>query len=349
MPSSPDWVAPAPRGRASVIGAFLEGWRRVLAAPGMSLGVLAATFLTAVPFALLLGGEIERHLGSSLAAGRARSGWDPIWAVEFASGASGLGRTFTHEILGFGGTLAALSRFVDATRLEPAIVGAVAVYVALWLFLSGGILDRVARGRKIGAGAFFAACGVYFVRFLRLAVFIAPCYWLLFRFAHPYLFGVVYDRYTSDLTAEHQALVIRGGLYAVFLGALAAVNLVADFAKVRAVVEDRRSMVGAIASALRFIGRRPLGAVALYVLNVAAALVVLRLWMQAAPIAATPLWLTVLGSQLYLLARILARLAFMASEVAFFQGELARAGYASAPEPVWPESPAVEAVRGSRQ
>ena len=38
------------------------------------------------------------------------------------------------------------------------------------LFLAGGVLDRLARDRALGAGAFFSACGVYFVRFLRLGV-----------------------------------------------------------------------------------------------------------------------------------------------------------------------------------
>jgi hypothetical protein len=44
------------------------------------------------------------------------------------------------------------------------------------------------------------------------------------------------------------------------------------------------------------------------------------------------------------LARLWAKLAFMASEIAFFQGELAHAGYVAAPLPVWPDSPAVEAL-----
>jgi hypothetical protein len=52
-----------------------------------------------------------------------------------------------------------------------------------------------------------------------------------------------------------------------------------------------------------------------------------------------------LASQLYLVFRLWARLAFLASEVVFFQGELAHAQYASQPELVWPDSPAVESLR----
>ena len=138
--------------------------------------------------------------------------------------------------------------------------------------------------------------------------------------------------------------MIRGGLYLVFVAALALVNLIADFAKVRAVVEDRRSMLGALGASVRFVRRRPLRVLALYVLNVLALLVILRLWLQVAPGAAAPAWWALFAAQLYLLFRVWARLSFMASEIVFFQGELAHADYAAAPEPLWPDSPAVEAI-----
>jgi hypothetical protein len=51
-----------------------------------------------------------------------------------------------------------------------------------------------------------------------------------------------------------------------------------------------------------------------------------------------------LVAELYLLLRVWAKLAFMASEVVFFQGELAHAQYTAMPDPVWPDSPAAEAI-----
>ena len=59
---------------------------------------------------------LEEHLGASLEAEQALNGWNAGWAAEFGAQAQGLGRTFTHEILGFGGTLANLSRFLDRDR-----------------------------------------------------------------------------------------------------------------------------------------------------------------------------------------------------------------------------------------
>ena len=47
-------------------------------------------------------------------------------------------------------------------------------------------------------------------------------------------------------------------------------------------------------------------------------------------------WLSLLIGQLYIVARIVVRTQFAASQIALFQGRLAHAGYTAAPVPVWP-------------
>lgn len=330
--------------KSPILGSFLEGWRRVIRAPFLAGGVLVATLLCALPATMVMRSQIEEHLGSSLESDRALGGWNAGWAVEFSQRTPGLGRTFTHEILGFGGTMAIANGFIENLTLNPAIAATVAAYVAVWVFLSGGILDRLARGRPVRTSAFFSACGVYFFRFVRLGLVIGPVYWALFRWLHPYLFHAVYDRFTRDMTDEGSAIALRSGLYGLFLGAVMVVSLVADYAKVRAVVEDRRSMIGALAASLRFIRRRPVRITGLYLLNAIALLLIVRVWSDAAPAASASVWYALLVTQVYLLLRLWAKLAFMASEVVFFQGELAHAGYTAASVPVWPESPAAEAI-----
>src|SRR5689334_19151938 len=108
MPSSPEIPGSVTPRRATILGAYLEGWRRVLRAPAMTAGIWAATLLTALLPALLLKWQIEDQLGSSLASERIVSGWDATWASDFAAGAQGLGKTLTHEILGFGGAIASV-------------------------------------------------------------------------------------------------------------------------------------------------------------------------------------------------------------------------------------------------
>ncbi len=343
MPSSSD---PRPAG---VLASWIDGWRRVLRAPAITLGVLVATLLTALPLALIVGDRIESDLGPSREAASVADGWNAGWAAEFGARAQGVARTFTHEIVGFGATVATASRFADAESIEPAIASAVAVYLALWMFLWGGILDRFARQRPIRAPAFFAACGVFFWRFLRLALLVGPVYWVVLSVVHPLLFGTLYDWWTRDLTVERDAVMFRAGLYGIFFGILALVGLVADLARVRAVVEDRHSMIGAALAALRFVRRRLVRLSGLYLLHVLALALVLLAWLAAAPGATVSPAVAFLLTQMYLLLRIWTRLALAAAEVSFFQGELAHASYAAAPLPMWPDSPTVEGLRNLRQ
>lgn len=330
--------------KATAFGAFLEGWRRVFRAPAITLGVLATLFLLALPLGLALRGMLAEHLGSSVVSERAASGWDAGWAAEFGAQAQGLGRTFTHEILGFGSTISIVGGFFDAKPLPPVVAGAAAAFAVLWTFLSGGILDRFARARPVRTAAFFAACGVYFWRFLRVAVVVGAAYWALFAWLHPFLFGTLWDRWTQDLTSERTAAILRGGLYGAFALSLALVSIVSDYAKVRAVVEDRRSMLGALGASMRFLRRRAFRAFGLYLLSAVASFLIMRLWFTAAPAASDSVMVAFLLTQLYLLARVWAKLAWMASEVVFFQGELAHATYTAAPLEMWPDSPAAEAL-----
>ena len=345
MRTSPDTASTgAARPRTPVIGSVLEGWRRVLQAPAITACVFVLTLLLSLPLAIALRGMLAEHLGPSLEAARAAAGWDQSWAGEFAQQAQGIGRTFTHEILGFGGTVSIVSGLLDHQSLNPAVAGAVAAYLALWMFLSGGILDRYARGRPVRTAAFFATCGVYAVRFIRLGAIMLATYGLLFARVHPFLFGRVYPYLIRDVTAEHVAAAWRLSLYGVFGLLLVICNIAFDYAKVRAVVEDRRSMIGALGAGLRFARRRWLRVAGVYLLNALVFLVIIRFWYEVAPRASMPVWASFLITQIYLLLRLLTKLAFMASEVVFFQGELAHAGYTAAPRPEWPESASAEAL-----
>ena len=134
-------------------------------------------------------------------------------------------------------------------------------------------------------------------------------------------------------------------LLVMFVVALVALNMVTDFSKVRAVVEDRRSAFGAVAAGARFVRRRFIRVGWLYVLNIGAQLAIALVWLRVAPSDSSPFWLALALGQFFLVVRLLARLAFLASGVAFFQHELAHADYTAEADPVWPDSPAVEAIR----
>jgi hypothetical protein len=328
-------------------GALLDGIRRVNKAPTILVCVFIVTLLTALPFSLVLRESLRAHLGNSLAADEARRGVNYQWWSEYSAAqpAGSIARTFGISVIGFAVVLDNVSTLLDKGARPSALLMLGAAYLLLWLFLSGGILDRYARNRPTRAHEFFTACGIYFGRFLRLAPIIGVTYYVLFRYVHNWLFDDLYDGVTRNLTVERTAFFWRVGLYAFFGLLLVVVNVIFDYAKARAVIEDRRSMIGAVVAGLRFV-RRNIGAVAtLYVLDALLFVAVIVLYGLVAPGAGTSgvlMWLGFLVSQMYLLARLWVRLVFFASSASLFQGRLAHIGYVAGAPIRLPEPPIVE-------
>jgi hypothetical protein len=330
-----------------ILASWIGGWRRVLQARGMVIGIHALSLLLALPFALAVRDQIASQLGSSLAAGAVADGVNNDWWSEFTAQAAGLGATFTPSIIGFASTLDTLSRVLDARYPPATLMWLLGGYLALWTFLSGGILDRYARQRPTRAHGFFSACGRLWFRLTRLTAIAALVYWLLFEYLHPWMFLDVLRDTTRNLGIERSVFLWRLLFYAIFGILLLTVNVVFDYARIRLVVEDRRSALGALRASLRYLWHHSLQVVALYALNALGFVLLIALWSVAAPGIYGPglaMWAAFAVGQIYLAARLAVKLHFMASQIALFQSQLAHASYTSAPSPAWPESPAAELI-----
>jgi hypothetical protein len=250
------------------------------------------------------------------AGGESNLVWQKAWLLRLYTQLERLSYAFAPE----------MTPFFSGGGVPHAFLAALTVQAGLWWFLTGGVLDRYARGRPIRTAAFFAACGVFFMRFLRLAVIAAVVGFALWK--------------------VQQAFAYSLSMRAAVLVAVVALGIIVDFAKVRTVIEDRHSMVGALSASLRFISRRIWRVLGLVAINALAVLAAARVELQIATTVPAP-WVDVLLSAALLLA-LTVRLALIASEAVFFQGELAHAGYTAGPPFVWPDSPAVEALDNLR-
>src|SRR5690606_10168998 len=101
------------------------------------------------------------------------------------------------------------SGLLDGQGPPPEVLGALTLGLLAWLFLSGGLLDRYARRRRVGSRGFFGACGVFLFRFLRLAMLTGIAYALLLGPWHAWLFDGLYAWLTREATAERTAFVWR--------------------------------------------------------------------------------------------------------------------------------------------
>ena len=332
---------------AKVLAVFVDGFGRVARAPAVLLGVFLVMLLMVIPPGLLVEAGIASGLGKSRVAEQMAGGVNLEWWDQYLESATGLDRTFTPSVIGFAAVLDNLSRFLDNQSSPLALAALGALYTVLWLFLIGGILDRLARNRPLRAHAFFAACGTYFIRFLRLGLIAGAGYYVLFGIVHGWLFSSLAPWATVDITVERTAFLLRLGLYVVFGALLTAWTILLDYAKIRAVVEDRRSMLGAMIAGSRFVFRHPKKVALLWLLNGVCFLAVLGVYAMVAPGATgsrTAVWAGFIVGQVYIAARLFLKLLLYASQTALFQMSLAHASYTATPVPMWPESPTVEAI-----
>jgi hypothetical protein len=324
--------------------ALRDGLRRAAAAPAVLAGSFALTLAMSLPLAFALRDMLEAHFGRSLMADAALRGANYDWWQEFSAQATGIGTTFVPSIVGFGAVLLNLSNLLDNVALLTTVAGVTGAWLVVWSFLSGGIIDRFARDRPTRGRGFFGACGAHFSAIARLGLIALAGYALLFGWLHPLLFTVAYPRITHELPVEGTAFAIRAAFYALFLLVLVAVNLVIDYARIRIVVEDRRSAIGALLAGGRFVRRNLAAAGLLYLMNGVLFLALVAVYALVAPRATLPAWLALAIGEIYIVLRHFLKLVFYASEISLFQARLAHASYTAGPPVEWPESPAAEAI-----
>jgi len=313
---------------ANIIAAFADGWGRVLRAPAILFGVFAVTWLVAFPAGRLVE-ESGRELSSGL-----------LGLIEGLP--TGFYPTFTPTLLGTERFVRRGYAFLAGGPFDVGLVAAAATTILVWTFLLGGILDRYARRRPTRAQAFFGASGVIFFRFLRLGAIASLGYVVLFGIVHPLFFPTDYP-WVSGVNDAAGASPLLTPLYAVFLLLVGFWSAVVDYARIRAVVEDRRSMLGALLAGWRFVTVHPLQTFGLYLLNAAAFGLLVWIAMMAFTSGMSVVGF-VAAANFFLLVRLALKLAFFASQTAFFQRSLAHADYTAAPQLLWPESPAAEEI-----
>ncbi len=205
---------------------------------------------------------------------------------------------------------------------SPAQTATLALFFLVWVFLSGGFIDRLARGTRSSSRGFFAACGACFGPLTRLSLVSFAAYATVLVWLEPAMARA------SD-TLDTPARMTLFGALAILLFLIA---LVFDYARVRLVIEDRRSALGAIAASLRLIRAHP-GRI-LLAQGLFWFLLVIWITLRAFPDNVPP-WLEhLLGA-----GEILLKLALVAAQASIYQQFLASAGWVAREDPRWPDEP----------
>ena len=293
----------------------------VLRAPILVLVVVVMTMAAAAPFGALLGSRLQEALANQPPIALGSGEIDADWWAEFRAHAEGLAATFTPTVIGFAAPLDNLSAILDGTRRPLALVAPVAVMVVIWAWLWGGILQRFNAGRGLSPREFVAAAFAHAPRFVAISAVAAVAQLVLYLTVHAVLFGPVFNALAANNDSESTAFLIRVGLYVVFAIPLVLVSLAADYTRIGLVVTGPLRLRDPLGDGVGFI-RRNLGSVlVLYLLTGMLFVGLLAVYGAGEIYGGSHVggWRGILIGQVYIIARLVIRLTFAASEVQLFK------------------------------
>jgi hypothetical protein len=313
----------------SFIAAAFRGFSSVLGSPRTLIGLWLVNLLFALPFAWMIGGSIEQSVDGSLVHENLRSGFDSGWYGEYADEASGIETTFKPSLVGAGAIFHNLEDWLTGKLFTryPAVIGFGIAYGLLWSFLLGGLLDRYARPAERAVRARFAqASGLYFFRFVRLALISAVPYYLIFRL-HGWMFTWL-ESATRDVTSERTVLWYSLSVYLLTAFLLTLVHMSFSYAKIATVVENRKVMLVAALRGVGFVFSFPGKTFGLFYGLIMVSGAMLIVYSLIAPGAGQSNWITVvlafLVGQMYLIAKLLVRLTLYAGQTQLFKAHAPR-------------------------
>ena len=312
-------------------------WRARALVIALWLVNVATASLLAIPFGTLL----ERELHEKESAATMARGFDYAWWSRWSEAQQGWTAAFKPDILGSGfafrNTELLLKGALPANLLAPGaepssdagapdvdgvVLGLGAFYLLVQVFFAAGIVAtlRDPRGtftvRAFGHGSSF-----YFGRMLRIAIVALAADALLFRLGAP--FAGFMAAHARESVSESAALAWSYARYAGFLAGLLGVHLLAGYARVFTVLEERKSALLAYVSALGFCFRHAARALGHYALVAALAGLSLGLWAVLDSAFAVTGWGTQLLAfvlmQTFVAARIGLRVALVGGQVELYR------------------------------
>ena len=300
------------------VRALVGGLGTVLSAPMLVVAAVIVMLLITAPFAAIVGVQLQHALADQQPISRDAGEIDPEWWFDYRQHARGLMETFTPAIIGFAAPLDNLSAIMDGTSRPIVMAGPYLAAVIAWSFLWGAALDRYAHGRR---RAFLTSGAATFGRFFVISLMAAAAVLILYATMHRLLIGLLAPTLEASASSERNAFFWRLACYLVFGAMLAAISLVADYARVSIVFGRSITALGAVTHASRFVRANAGSVFALYALTGVLFAVVFAGYGILDTYGGSRVggWRGIAIAQAYIVARLIIRLTFGASEVRLYR------------------------------
>jgi hypothetical protein len=302
-----------------ILTALGGGLLRVVTSPLLVAAAIVAMLLVSVPFAFVVGSDVQEALSNQQPISRDAGEIDPEWWFEFREHAEGLVATFTPAIIGFAAPLSNLSALLDGESRPLVLLLPYLLAIVVWSFLWGAALERFAHGSS--RCRFFKAGTQTFARFFVISALAGVVLVVLYLTIHPLLFTMVAPNLEASASTERTAFLLRGVLYLIFGAVLMVLSLIADYARVAVVMGSAVSAIDALREGARFVRAHLGSVVALYLLTglLFVALLVVYGYVDVYGGSRVAGWRGIAIAQAYIVARLVIRLTFGASEVRLYR------------------------------
>lgn len=217
-------------------------------------------------------------------------------------------------------------------QLEIAMMAAVpfaAVYFAINLFLTGGILEALHARQRLPWGDFFQACGRHFLRLVAVAV-VSGILFIIAAGLPYFLFSKLYEPFTNNATTSTLSFYYTW-VWWLFVLLFASWGLrIYDYARMALFVEPNRNLFSCFYRAARFVTHRFISTFALWLALILTPLIFVYGYFEATGyFGVDTLWGAILAfalGQVLVMLRIAAAIARLAGQMRYYQ--------AVAPQPV---------------
>jgi len=276
-----------------------RGWKMILL-------LLVANNLITIPLAVPIFWLVAYSTGRTLTAERMYADkLDVSWITD----------VINQQVPGFS---------LESTGIQIGLLLAILalVYILMNTFFTGGIIEVLVMDYgHFTMRRFWGGCGAYFWRLFRLML-ISLVFYGGAGLAY-YLVQTKLDGATAQATSYEAFLYQRWGSMALLLVLLAFVNMVFDYAKIRAVVDGSRAMFSGAFRALAFTLRHFFSVSVLYLLialfGIALFFLLVRARNSVVQSSVLTISATILLSQTAVAAQIWTRITFYAAELDFYR------------------------------
>lgn len=196
------------------------------------------------------------------------------------------------------------------------------VYVCVNTFLAGGFVGIYSRDYRSSFPEFLMECAKYFGKFFRITLVALIIYYLFFFVIVDWINNSISDwtQGNASETVPYAYYMIRNVVVLVLLSFL---FMIFDYARIRMVVDDRTSALGATVAGARFAVPRLVRTYGLYLLLTAIGFVLIVIYAvieKSLPQSAYwPLVFLFVFQQLYMVARLWLKATFYASQITMYR------------------------------